>query len=231
MTTGLILLAGGTGTRMGKPVPKQFLLLGGRPIIMHTLERIERISGIDEVVITCPASHLEHTRELLSRRSFADRFRCIEGGTTRQGSVANGLDALQGCDRIVIHEAVRPFVTTEEFERLLAEPEPNAFYGAPISYTVLGGKDYVEVNYERDSLVNVQLPQKFDAQTLREAHRRATADGRVFTEDASMVFAYDLAPVRILPGSSYNLKITNPSDLLVGEAIYEEFFVGRRQDS
>lgn len=231
MSTGLILLAGGVGTRMGRPVPKQFILLGGRPIIMHVLERIENLADVDHVVITCPQAYLDQTREMLAHRGFSNRFTCVVGGDTRQASVQAALAVLKDVDRVVVHEAVRPFVTSAEFKTLLDDPEPNAFYGAPIPFTVVGGGEYLDAIYERETLVNVQLPQKFDAAVLRAAHERANADGRTFTEDASMVFAYNLAPVKILPGSSHNIKITNPSDLAIAEAIHSEFFLGRGHDA
>jgi 2-C-methyl-D-erythritol 4-phosphate cytidylyltransferase len=230
MTTGMIVLAGGIGKRIGQPIPKQFLLLGGSPLIVHVLEKVIAIPEIADVVITCPASHLEETRALIGNRGYGeDRFRCIEGGVTRQESVYRGLQALEGVDSIVIHEAVRPLVTVDEFRALIEAPDPNAMFGIPIPFTVLKGHDYVEGLLERSELVNVQLPQKFDAALLRAAHDAARRDGATFTEDASLFVRYADAPVRILPGSDRNLKITLPTDLIIAEAIYADL-VGRRLD-
>ncbi len=230
MTTGMIVLAGGIGKRIGQPIPKQFLLLGGSPLIVHVLEKVIATPEIADVVITCPASHLEETRALIGNRGYGeDRFRCIEGGVTRQESVYRGLQALEGVDSIVIHEAVRPLVTADEFRALIDAPDPNAMFGIPIPFTVLKGHDYVEGLLERSELVNVQLPQKFDAALLRAAHDAAQRDGARFTEDASLFVRYADAPVRILPGSDRNLKITLPTDLIIAEAIYADL-VGRRLD-
>lgn len=230
MKTGMIVLAGGIGKRIGRPVPKQFLLLGGNPLIVHVLEKVLGLDRIEEVVITCPASHLEETRDLIANHGFEDdRFRCIEGGVTRQESVYRGLEALEGCEGVVIHEAVRPLVTTEEFRALLDAEDANAMFGIPIPFTVLKGHEYVEDLLERSELVNVQLPQKFDAALLRQAHDAARRDGAHFTEDASLFFRYADAPVRILEGSERNLKITVPTDLIIAEAIYADM-VGRRID-
>lgn len=96
MKTGMIVLAGGVGKRIGRPVPKQFLLLGGNPLIVHVLEKVLVLDRIEEVVITCPANHLDETRELIANHGFGERFRCIEGGVSRQESVWNGLEALEG---------------------------------------------------------------------------------------------------------------------------------------
>lgn len=231
MKTGMIILAGGVGTRMGQPTPKQFLILAGKPIIVHVLEKVERLSEIERVVITCPQEHLETTRTLLEHRNLSDHFSCIEGGATRQDSVYKGILELAGCDSIIIHEAVRPFVTAEEFRALITSEYPNAIYGTRIPFTVLLGHDFVEGTFERSALVNVQLPQKFDAAVLRRAHELAREDGRDFTEDASMVFHYETGPVRILEGTEKNIKITEPTDLVIGEAIYNEYVLGRTQES
>jgi 2-C-methyl-D-erythritol 4-phosphate cytidylyltransferase len=222
MKTGMIVLAGGIGKRIGRPVPKQFLLLGGKPLIVHVLERARALHDVSAVVITSPASHMDETREILVNHQFDERFAVIEGGESRQESVYLGLRALDGFDRVVIHEAVRPLVALEEFEALLAAPDANAMFGIPIPFTVLKGGEYVDDLLERRELVNVQLPQKFDARALLAAHDAARADDARFTEDASLFFRYGEGPIRILPGSERNIKITVPTDLIVAEAIYAD---------
>lgn len=222
MKTGMIVLAGGTGKRIGRPVPKQFLLLGGNPLLVHVLEKARVIPEIEAIVITCPANHLEETRELVANHTFDERFTCIEGGVSRQESVYNGLMALDGCESVVIHEAVRPLVGVGAFRALLEADDENVMYGIPIPFTVLKGGEYVEELLARDELVNVQLPQKFNASALRAAHEAARRDGATFTEDASLFFRYRSAPVRILPGSDRNIKITVPADLIVAEALHAD---------
>jgi 2-C-methyl-D-erythritol 4-phosphate cytidylyltransferase len=230
MAIGMIVLAGGIGKRIGRPVPKQFLLLGGKPLLAHVLEKVLPIDAIADVVITCPASHIDETRELIDNHAFdPGRFRCVEGGVTRQASVLRGLEALGEATSVVIHEAVRPLVTTDEFRALLDAPDPNAMFGIPIPFTVLKGRDYVDELLERSELVNVQLPQKFDAAALRRAHDAAVRDGATFTEDASLFTRYAGERVRILAGSERNLKITVPTDLLIAEAIYADL-LGRGTD-
>ena len=127
---------------------------------------------------------------------------------------------------MIIHEAVRPLVTAAEFETLIAAPDPNAMFGIPIPFTVLKGHEYVEDLLERDELVNVQLPQKFDRAKLVAAHEAARRDGTSFTEDASLFHRYAGTPVRILPGSERNIKITVPTDIVTAEAIYADV-IGR----
>src|SRR4029079_8220318 len=212
MTTGMIVLAGGIGKRIGRPFPKQFLLLGGKPLIIHVLEKARAIPEIERVVVTCPEAHLDQTRELMANHRLGAKFECINGGESRQESVYNGLLALEGHDTILIHEAVRPLVSVAAFRELMDAPDENAMYGVPISFTVIKGHDYVEGLLERDELVNVQLPQKFDRAKLLAAHEAARRDDAVFTEDAGLFFHYAGEPVRILPGSDENIKITVPTD-------------------
>lgn len=222
MTFGMVVLAGGIGRRIGRPFPKQFLLLGGKPLLIHVLEKARAIPELEQVVITCPEAHLDETKQLLANHGFGERFRCIVGGASRQESVYLGLQALAGADSVVIHEAVRPLVTADEFRALIASPDENVMFGIPISFTVLRGHEYVEGLLDREELVNVQLPQKFSLPKLRAAHEAARADGSSFTEDASLFVAYSGERVRILPGSERNVKITVPADIVMAEALYAD---------
>jgi D-ribitol-5-phosphate cytidylyltransferase len=223
MTFGMVVLAGGIGRRIGRPFPKQFLLLGGKPLLVHVLEKARAIPELERIVITCPEAHLEETRKIVANHGFDARFVCIVGGASRQESVYKGLEALEGIDSVVIHEAVRPLVTTDEFRALIASSDENVMYGIPISYTVLRGHDYVEGLLDRDELINVQLPQKFDRAKLLAAHEAARADGSSFTEDASLFVQHAHERVRILPGSERNVKITVPADIVMAEALYADF--------
>ena len=226
MTFGMVVLAGGIGRRIGRPFPKQFLLLGGKPLLVHVLEKGRPIKELERVVITCPEAHLDETRQLIENHGFDRRFTCIVGGASRQESVYKGLLALEGIDSVLVHEAVRPLVTTEEFRGLISSPDENAMYGIPISFTVLRGHEYVEGLLDRDELVNVQLPQKFDRAKLLAAHEAARAEGTQFTEDASLFVHHTGERVRILPGSERNVKITVPTDIVMAEALYADF-IGR----
>jgi D-ribitol-5-phosphate cytidylyltransferase len=222
MTFGMVVLAGGIGRRIGRPFPKQFLLLGGKPLLIHVLEKARAIGELERIVITCPEAHLEETAQLLKNHRMDRRFSCIVGGSTRQESVYNGLQALEGLDSVVIHEAVRPLVTTEEFRALIGSPDENVMFGIPISFTVLRGHEYVEGLLNREELVNVQLPQKFDRAKLLAAHEASRAAGTSFTEDASLFVEHSGERVRILPGSERNVKITVPADIVMAEALYAD---------
>lgn len=216
-----ILLSGGIGKRMQLNIPKQFLLLAGKPIFIHVLEKIDVIPEIKEIIIPCPKEFISKTLDIINDYGFAKPIHCIEGGESRQESVYRGL-VEASFDNVIIHEAVRPFVSQEEFKTLILEKNVNAIFGLDIPFTVLQGKKVVEGNLERDQLINVQLPHKYNTKKLMYAHQCACDDGLEFTEDASLYFHYYNSEITILKGSEYNIKITKPIDRKIAEAIYKE---------
>lgn len=217
----LILLSGGIGKRMQLNIPKQFLLLAGKPIFIHVLEKVERVGEIKEIIVTCPKEFIEKTEDIIHEYGFSTPIRCVEGGETRQESVYKGLLEVS-YEQVIIHEAVRPFVTVEMFQDLINENNESAIYGLDIPFTVLQGKTTVIGNLKRDELVNVQLPHKFNTKKLLYAHECAREDRLEFTEDASLYFHYYNSEISILNGSEYNIKITKPIDRKIAEAIYKE---------
>lgn len=229
MSTGMVILAGGIGKRMQKSIPKQFLLLGGKPIILHVLEKIEQIDEIEKVVICSPKEHMEEMKRLIFNHNIQKNILCVEGGNSRQESTYIGCKNLEGVDSIIVHEAVRPFVSVKEFKELINCEDENVIFGLDIPFTVLKAKDeYISENLVRDELVNVQLPQKFNTKLLLSAHEQARKDGKIFTEDASLFREYNKDyKVKVIKGSLYNIKITTPVDLVTCEVIYKEFIVGK----
>ena len=225
----IVLLAGGSGTRMKNPMPKQYMLLAGKPVIMHTLERIDTIDEIGETVIVCAEEYVEKIKFMMEQYGIAKPVSFALSGNTRQASVLSGLEKVTG-DNVIIHEAARPFVKKEEFCELIDCPEDNVIIGSPISFTVLKGNGKVEDILNRSELVNVQLPQKFNTELLKSAHYKAIDDGKVFTEDASLVYYYyPDVNIRIIEGKDYNIKVTTPTDMIIGKIIYDEYF-SRRTD-
>lgn len=224
----LLFLSGGTGSRMQQSVPKQYLLLAGKPVIMHILERVEQIDAISDIVIVCVEEYKTLIDQMIQQYGITKPVRYAPAGATRQESVRNGL-ALVETEDMILHEAARPFVKVEDFERLIAVPERNATFGLSIPFSVLKGHDYVEGLTERSELLNVQLPQKFETRMLKEAHEKAKAEGREFTEDAGMVYLYHPeTPIKVVEGMDYDLKLTTRIDMLAGEQIYKDVFSRRR---
>lgn len=223
----VVILAGGTGSRMHQTVPKQFLALAGKPMILHTLERLERIDEVDEIIVSCHPHYKELLRLHIDAYMLKKDYKIIDGGETRQESAYLGVKAARNGD-VIIHEAARPFVTVGDFEALMDCGADNATYGQDIPFTVsVREGDRISGLLERRRLVNIQLPQKFKRGPLLAAYEQAEKDGAVFTEDTSLLFHYTKEPIHVLEGMPYNIKVTDSVDLIAGEAIYREYIVGR----
>lgn len=224
----LLFLSGGKGSRMQNSVPKQYMLLAGKPVIMHILERVDMIDSIAEVVVVCAKEYEQSIELMLNQYGVKTPVRFAPAGITRQESVRNGL-AMVRTEDVIVHEAARPFVKVEDFERLIAEECRNATFGLDIPFSVVKGHQYLESLLDRSELVNVQLPQKFETRLLREAHEKAAAEGRVFTEDAGVVYHYNPnVEIKICPGMDYDIKLTTRIDMVVGEQIYDDIFRRRK---
>ena len=220
-----VILSGGRGSRMAMQIPKQYLLLAGKPIIMHTLERLDCIAEINEIVVVCEEEFISGLNLMLKQYGITKKVRYEIAGKTRQESVYNGIKNISD-KYVIIHEAARPFVLKKDFLTLINEPEENVTFGYPIPFTVLKGHNYVEELLNRSELFNVQLPQKFCTETLRNAHTEALNQNKFYTEDAGMLFDICQKKVKIINGNSYNIKITEPIDLRLGEVIYKEYITG-----
>lgn len=222
----VILLAAGKGTRAGLGYPKQFARLGGKPILVHTLEIFHNMPEVDRILLTCSEESMKDAMWCLKSYDLTRKTQIIEGGATRQQSVYNALQKVKA-EKIIVHEAVRPFIT-QEFTRLLlkeAEGEPGAVPVTPVPYTVglLAGRGYTGCA-DRQITVNVQLPQVFDAAPLKEAHEKFKDE--IFYEDAIMVVNLLKKPLKTVPGLDQNIKITTPLDLLYAEVLYREGYCG-----
>lgn len=221
----LIYLAGGSGSRIKSDIPKQFIIMGGKPVFMHVLERIRDINEIKEVIIVCNDNYINYLEELLSNYRIGVKYSIVPGGKTRQASVYNGLK-VAAFDNVIIHESARPFVKTSEIKKLIDEPECNATFASSIPFTVVKGNNYLEESLNREEILNIQLPQKFNKQDLLDAHESAILDNYIFTDDSTLFMNYKKAKIKVLKGTEYNIKITNYIDLLIGEVIYKEYILG-----
>ena len=220
MRTIAIIVAGGSGTRFGADVPKQFLELGGRPILMRTIEAFgEKRDGSFDVIVTLPADQMALWRELCGKYGFAVPHRVVAGGETRWHSVKNALDSIDDpadVDVIAVHDGVRPLATADLIDRVLEAARRD---GAAIPVVMLN--DSVrqvdgEISHalDRSSLRAVQTPQAFDARLLLEAYGQPFEP--TFTDDASVVERAG-HNVTLVEGDPRNLKITRPMDLALAE--------------
>lgn len=222
-----VLLSGGVGSRMNHSIPKQYMLLAGKPVIMHTLEKLDMIDEIKEIVVVCAEEFRQYIEMIITQYGIMKPIQFANAGATRQESVKSGLEFVK-TDSVIIHEVARPFVKTEDFRRLIECDDENVILGAPINYTVIKGDECVKELLTRSELINVQLPQKFNTELLKSAHSMAEKEGTSFTEDAGLVFYYNKnVKIKIIDGTDYNIKLTTPMDMIIGESIYQEFFLRR----
>lgn len=218
MKQHLIIVAGGTGTRMGQPVAKQFIMLKGLPLMWWTLRRFRRALGDDlHVVLVLHASLLQEFQALETRFGPAGVDGVVEGGEERWHSVCNGLAVLPNEGVVGIHDAVRPFVSEETiracFEKAKAHGSAVPTVAVKDSIREMNGAASHAVN--RDRLRAVQTPQCFELANLKAAY--ASGYRPEFTDDAS-VYEYAGHTVQLVEGDLENIKITTPEDLLIAEA-------------
>jgi len=226
MGYSFVLLAAGKGVRLGKETPKQFLPLAGKPMIVHSLERVDALSAVSEVIVVCNDEYVQTIRSYIDKYAVQKPVVFAKGGETRQESVFSGVNAASELD-VILHEAARPFVSIEEFEALIACPYDSVTYTYSIPFTVAKKNEegFVSGILNRDELVNVQLPQKFRRGDLIASHTAAINDHRVYTDDASMMKHYLNKSVHCLAGRASNIKVTEYIDLLFGEILFREKFL------
>jgi 2-C-methyl-D-erythritol 4-phosphate cytidylyltransferase len=218
-----LIPAGGSGTRLGGRTPKQFLGLAGVPILARTVRAFARHPRIGLVVVAVPAALVERASRLLGAHAPRGRVVVVPGGAERQDSVARALAAAPAhTEIVVVHDAVRPFVTRGVVDAVLAAARDTgaAICALPIADTVKRVRDgLVESTVDRSALWAVQTPQAFRAGLLREAHDKARRDGVLGTDDAALVERLGHA-VRVVRGSTANVKITTPEDLRRARALF-----------
>jgi 2-C-methyl-D-erythritol 4-phosphate cytidylyltransferase len=218
--TYAIVPAGGHGARMGSRRPKQYLRVGGAPILVATLRALARAGSLAGIVVVVPAAHVAATRRLLARARVPKILDVVAGGADRQDSVWRGLQRIPEDARVVVvHDAVRPFVTADLVERVRAAAAGGAATcGMPVRETVKRVTDgAVAATVERQGLWLTQTPQAFARDLLWEAHDKARRDGFAGTDDAVLVERLGM-PVAMVPGLAQNLKITTPEDLRTARA-------------
>lgn len=211
-----VIPAGGVGTRMGGRTPKQFLALGGAPILVATLRHFVSHASVVAVVVAVPVAHVDRTRRLVARLGRRVPITVVPGGASRQESVWLGLQAAAPDVALVaVHDAVRPFIGRGLIDAVVAAARAGgaAICALPIAETVKRVRDdVVEATIDRAGLWAVQTPQVFRADLLREAHEKARRDGVAGTDDAMLVERLG-HPVRVVRGSEANVKITTIEDL------------------
>lgn len=225
MQVFVILPAAGLGTRMAGPQPKQFLALDGVPILIHSLRAFAAVEQVTAIYVAVRAPEMERVEAQVAEYGFAERVRVVEGGDTRQESVAHALAALpaQPDDIVLVHDAVRPLIDAATIERTIEAVKEHgaAIVGMPAVDTIKQVEkaahwSLITATIPREFVVLAQTPQGFRYEVLQKAFAEATADGFVGTDESSVVERAGY-PVAVVPGSQVNLKITQPGDLELAE--------------
>lgn len=218
MRRTVVIVAGGKGLRMGTDIPKQFLPVGGVPVLMRTINAFHGFDADMDIILVLPSDQQDCWSELCRKYSFCTPHSIADGGETRFHSVRNGLALAADEGLIAVHDGVRPFVTAEVIERCFAEAERKkaVIPVVPVVDTVRQITDGGSITVSRDLYRLVQTPQTFDAALLKEAYRQPYTPH--FTDDASVVEAFG-HEVTLVEGCRENIKITTQFDLKVAEAI------------
>ncbi|MGA2769666.1 MAG: 2-C-methyl-D-erythritol 4-phosphate cytidylyltransferase [Bryobacteraceae bacterium] len=236
MKVAVILPAAGLGTRMGKGSAektgtsrKQFMLLEGSPILIHTVRRFAASERVAEIVVAVRAEDLEWVGGMLAREFPGRRVRAVEGGNSRQQSVENALATLgPETDLVAVHDAVRPFIDPETIRKVFDEAAETgaAIVGVPVVDTVkqvsrATGRVRIRATLPREKLVMAQTPQVFRYDLLARAFELAREDGFLGSDEASMVERLDVE-VSVVLGSDRNIKITKPGDMDLARLFFHE---------
>ena len=216
----IIIVAGGKGLRMGSDIPKQFLPIGGKPVLMRTLERFREYSADIQIILVLPEAQQEYWHQLCEEYHFDVKYTLANGGQTRFHSVQNGLakvpDDAQGV--VGVHDGVRPFPSIEVIKNCYetARTKKAVIPVIPVVETVRHLEGEKSVTVPRGDYRLVQTPQTFDIQLLKAANRQPYNDG--FTDDASVVESYGYE-ITLVEGNRENIKITTPYDLKIAEVL------------
>ncbi len=228
MNAWAIIAAAGIGKRMAAGRPKQYLEIGGKPIICHTLERFRASKSIQNLVIVVePGREKAIEDEILGRFKFPNSWIVTAGGAHRQDSVSNGLSRVPAdCDVVAVHDAVRPFVTPGQIDSAieLAFKEGACIVATPVKETIkrVAEDRHIAETVDRAALWGAKTPQCFRRALLCDAMARARREGFKGTDEASICERAGTR-VRVIEGDERNIKITTPSDIIVAEAILKEW--------
>jgi 2-C-methyl-D-erythritol 4-phosphate cytidylyltransferase len=215
-----IIVAGGSGSRMGASVPKQFLLLSGQPVIMHTIQAFSRSEAKPHILIVLPAKFHGYWDELCIKHAFKIDYELVSGGETRFHSVKNGLDTIPGTENtiVAVHDAVRPLISPQLIDEAYHRAciNGNAVLAVKSRDSVRRVMGTSSESMVRDEIYLVQTPQTFQLHQLKKAYGQAYQEK--FTDDASVVESAGF-PIHLLDGSYSNIKITFPGDIAIAELL------------
>jgi 2-C-methyl-D-erythritol 4-phosphate cytidylyltransferase len=214
----VIIVAGGNGARMNTPIPKQFLKLDGRPILMHTINKFTETDPSIEIIIVIPEEQVQLWDSLCQEHGFHKTVKVAFSGESRFASVKNGLELVTEDSVVGVHDAVRPLVSSKTIIAAFkaAEMYGNAIPGVPINDSIRQIESTRSIALDRSRYCAVQTPQCFRSDIIKKAYEQDYK--YTFTDDATVVEAMG-EHIRLVDGNTENLKITGPKDLIIAEAL------------
>ena len=208
----IIIVAGGSGSRMGYNVPKQFIILNSKPILMHTIEKMHQSLDHSEIILALPKSELNAWEKLCEEHQFKVNHHIIEGGNTRFESVSNALKKVNEQSVIAVHDGVRPFVKNSVVNKCMqkAQEKGTAIPVIAIEESLRQKTNSGSIVVNRNDYLIVQTPQCFSSEILLNAYQQDYSP--TFTDDAAVVEAMGIE-IQLIQGNKENIKITTPEDL------------------
>ncbi len=214
----VVIVAGGSGTRMKREIPKQFIPVAGKPILMHTLTAFYRVSEQIQIILVLPESQVLGWKSLCAQYHFDVPHITTVGGETRFHSVKNGLSEINGSGLVAIHDGVRPMVSEQIILNsfAIAEQKGNAIAAVPLKDSIRWSKGEENKVVNRNEYQLIQTPQTFQIALIKEAFNTEHDPG--FTDDATVLEATG-AKIHLIEGDYSNIKITTPEDLVLAESL------------
>ena len=226
------ILAGGKGSRMNRDIPKQFIELDGKPIIIHTIEKFLNVKEIDQIIISVVEEYIEYTKELIAKYFDTDKIVVIKGGSSRSESLMNVCNYIGKDSRSIIltHDAARPFVSEriikDNIDMMKKEEYDAVGTFVPAIDTIAEFKNDLLSNIPlRDNLYNVQTPQTFRINELLENYNNLTDEEKSILTDATKIYLIKGKKVGLVLGDRNNIKITTDFDLKIGELLISKTIV------
>ena len=216
----VIIVAGGSGSRRGTELPKQFLKLGGKPVLMHTIQLFFDFDPESEIILVLPMAQQDVWADLCIKHSFLLPHQIVHGGETRFHSVLNGLKLIHGEGIVFIHDGVRPLVSKETLARCFetAQKKGNAIPVLPVNESLRKIQGLHNISVDRSIYFSVQTPQTFRSELIKKSFLQPYEQG--FTDDASVVEKAGFS-INMVEGNRENIKITTPTDLTIAEALLQ----------
>lgn len=211
-----LIVAGGTGSRMNSEIPKQFLLLHSKPILMHTIEAFYHSDLKPEIIVALNANFFQAWKDLCASYNFTIPHQLVEGGAERFHSVKNGIEGLKEKSIVAVHDALRPLISNDLITRAFREAEDKrtAVAAVPSRDSIRQVQDNSSKALDRKTIYIIQTPQVFWSDDLKDAYKQPYSD--LFTDDASVIEKTGIK-INLIEGENSNLKITYPEDLRIAE--------------